>query len=780
MKLFSKIIVEDFEVNMSMADDGTLYNTGPLVGTLQGNSLDDFYIDQVGGKIHVEAPTVSNVGLIGRTSFTGSARVYMTNWYSEITFNPVTIVSNLGAVSGGTSGLGLYQLDMGWAAINYPAGMDEANNINPIIGYNGSYTTNQAGTVIDTDKFPCTDPWNEFIMSTTAAMLSGEPFTAFDFDIIWSQVAGVDYPRLIWAAGEPVPYVFWVFHTPRPTPVTPENEITEFRAGKIMNYRVYDLTDPDVPVDITGAAKVTFLPIPDAEVDPLWQVYADPDIMYVQVVDSGTLPIQIEYNGKTAINKFDIYGPDYFTMEGKFTESIMKNVAAKGKVFAHYKDDYKEPLIPLTDFLSSPDDKIKVNEASIQGLEVGTQKLQIKRFQLKELVDIEVIPLQVPGLVDVLNTSATLYVFFELTTKMDVDTYFSVRAFEDADRTKLINGVNTRDNVDNFTVTINGGGSWQPIPQSALSPSGEASEMYCAKLFVGPKEKVYLDLGINTGEETEDIYAPLIAADPPPGTYNRPVVVDFTINEPGDIFFTYTDGIPDIPYQVGDMILLTKTNTLRVMATDKNGNTSKISSYKYIVDFTPPIVSASPPPQPYGEPIDIVLSVNEEDAMIYYTTDGSDPTGQSAVYTTPIRLESGKLTLKARGVDAAGNRSEIETFEYEVVETPAGGSFGDPVVVTADLGQVTTAFTFGKVDDVIFRYDKFIPEATYEVEFVEVPEEQGGGSGVVVFDDTQANISSGWIMMPLRFTATTASMYIMAARGTNHWDPVKLVIRQVQ
>jgi hypothetical protein len=59
----------------------------------------------------------------------------------------------------------------------------------------------------------------------------------------------------------------------------------------------------------------------------------------------------------------------------------------------------------------------------------------------------------------------------------------------------------------------------------------------------------------------------------------------------------------------------------------------------------------------------VVLSSENEDAEIYYTTDGSDPTTASTNYTGPFQLPIGVTTVKAIGVDGVC-QSDVFTFTY--------------------------------------------------------------------------------------------------------------------
>ena len=56
----------------------------------------------------------------------------------------------------------------------------------------------------------------------------------------------------------------------------------------------------------------------------------------------------------------------------------------------------------------------------------------------------------------------------------------------------------------------------------------------------------------------------------------------------------------------------------------------------------------------YDEDIEVELKANREDATIYYTTDGNDPTEKSKKYTSPIKISSrskiNATTIKAMAV----------------------------------------------------------------------------------------------------------------------------------
>ena len=61
----------------------------------------------------------------------------------------------------------------------------------------------------------------------------------------------------------------------------------------------------------------------------------------------------------------------------------------------------------------------------------------------------------------------------------------------------------------------------------------------------------------------------------------------------------------------------------------------------------------------YGAPTSVLLSAADPGgsgiAKILYTTDGTDPTATSAIYSSPLSRLSATTTVKYRAIDVAGN-----------------------------------------------------------------------------------------------------------------------------
>ena len=77
-----------------------------------------------------------------------------------------------------------------------------------------------------------------------------------------------------------------------------------------------------------------------------------------------------------------------------------------------------------------------------------------------------------------------------------------------------------------------------------------------------------------------------------------------------------------------------------------------------------------------GDSQSVLLSCEDSDAEIHYTTDGSEPTAESPVYQKRFRV-SGKTTVKAISIYEGGNVSEVAVAHYALGQCP------DPVIVSA-------------------------------------------------------------------------------------------------
>jgi len=101
--------------------------------------------------------------------------------------------------------------------------------------------------------------------------------------------------------------------------------------------------------------------------------------------------------------------------------------------------------------------------------------------------------------------------------------------------------------------------------------------------------------------------------------------------------------------------------------------TARISSIEIEYSESANPVAATPTFSPaagsYAEPQNVTISTETDGASIYYTTDGSDPTASSTLYTAPITVST-TTTIKAIAIKDGMNYSDIATatYTFQVVE----------------------------------------------------------------------------------------------------------------
>ena len=98
--------------------------------------------------------------------------------------------------------------------------------------------------------------------------------------------------------------------------------------------------------------------------------------------------------------------------------------------------------------------------------------------------------------------------------------------------------------------------------------------------------------------------------------------------------------------------------------------------------------TANPDSGTYNAAKQVELSA-EEGTQIYYTTDGTEPTKQSTLYSGPIAVND-NMIIQGIAVDKAGNQSGVARFDY---------------IIEADDTQLSLnanpqSFTYGEAGDV--------------------------------------------------------------------------------
>jgi hypothetical protein len=108
--------------------------------------------------------------------------------------------------------------------------------------------------------------------------------------------------------------------------------------------------------------------------------------------------------------------------------------------------------------------------------------------------------------------------------------------------------------------------------------------------------------------------------------------------------------------------------TLKFFARDTAGVNETVKTQVYTFDTISPTTTASPAGGTYSSPRSVTLTCTDAGSgchRIYYTTDGSTPTTESPIYTSPINISvTGTLRFFAR--DLAGNTEAVRSEAYTI------------------------------------------------------------------------------------------------------------------
>ena len=116
----------------------------------------------------------------------------------------------------------------------------------------------------------------------------------------------------------------------------------------------------------------------------------------------------------------------------------------------------------------------------------------------------------------------------------------------------------------------------------------------------------------------------------------------------------------------------------------------------------------------------VTISTTTEGATIYYTTDGTDPTTDSNVYSSAINVGI-TTTIKAIAVKEGNNNSSIASATYTIVEIEHAGTEEDPYTVAdarnaidANTG-LTDVYATGIVSEIVTEYSSQFNNISYNI-----------------------------------------------------------------
>lgn len=128
--------------------------------------------------------------------------------------------------------------------------------------------------------------------------------------------------------------------------------------------------------------------------------------------------------------------------------------------------------------------------------------------------------------------------------------------------------------------------------------------------------------------------------------------------------------------------LVSGSHTLAVVGKNSGGTWQTTpTSYTWTIDTSVPVTTPSFAAGTYDNSVTVSLSASET-ATIRYTTDGSTPTGASAIYASSLVISS-TTTLKYFATDPAGNAETVKTGVYTINHPPTIS--GTPAAATQNV-----------------------------------------------------------------------------------------------
>jgi len=162
-------------------------------------------------------------------------------------------------------------------------------------------------------------------------------------------------------------------------------------------------------------------------------------------------------------------------------------------------------------------------------------------------------------------------------------------------------------------------------------------------------------------------------ANPSPGTYNSAQNIALSCATVGATIRYTTNGTEPTSSSTvySSPIAVSATTTIKAKAFKAGMTDSDTASFPYTIQDKVATPTANPSPGTYNSAQNIALSCATSSATIRYTTNGTEPTSSSTVYSSPIAVST-TTTIKAKAFKAGMTDSDTASFTYTI--SPSGGS----------------------------------------------------------------------------------------------------------
>ncbi len=182
------------------------------------------------------------------------------------------------------------------------------------------------------------------------------------------------------------------------------------------------------------------------------------------------------------------------------------------------------------------------------------------------------------------------------------------------------------------------------------------------------------------------------------GTYTSERSISLTNSNNSAIIYYTLDGTEptESDTEYTSPITISSTTTLRARAFLNLWTPSTISSHTYIITGQVTTPQITPAATTHSTPQTITIGGVNVGAVLYYTTDDSEPTQSSTIYSSPFSLTK-NATIKARAYLTDWDPSAIKTVSYELITpTPtlshSAGTYQAPITVSLSGASGTSLY----------------------------------------------------------------------------------------
>lgn len=195
---------------------------------------------------------------------------------------------------------------------------------------------------------------------------------------------------------------------------------------------------------------------------------------------------------------------------------------------------------------------------------------------------------------------------------------------------------------------------------------------------------------IVAGAPAEQVSAPTF--NPSGGTYYSAQLVSLMCSTPeAQIRYTLDGSDPTLGSPLYSTPLIIQENSVTTIKARAYKNTwvpSLISSETYTIHGTVADPIFDPSGGTYSQPIEVLIMCDTPGAIIYYTTDGSEPNQTSLQFDTLVPVST-SCTLKAKAYKQGWASSQTSSANYTITGrvatpefSPPGGAYSSPQYVT--------------------------------------------------------------------------------------------------